>query len=148
MAVQTDGASVEGAVFSPKYISVGLRVYLTMTSFNPVSTIIDMAAMALSNDAWTKARERFIEDLEEPERLMFAEASLENIFYSASAAQKVHQEGSRSLYLASKLDILLAGIDQYGKAMDVLSQASPFLCPLWGALRVVIHVSALVPHAR
>ena len=100
--------------------------------------------MTFPNNAWTKARERFIEDLEEPERLMFAEASLENIFYSASAAQKAHHEGSRSLYLASKLDILLAGIDQYGKAMDVLSQASPFLCPLWGALRVVIHVGALV----
>ena len=107
-----------------------------------------MAAMTFPNDAWTKARERFIEDLEEPERLMFAEASLENIFYSASAAQKSHQKSSKSLYLASKLDALLAGIDQYGKAMDVLSQASPFLCPLWGALRVVIHVSALVPNVR
>ena len=107
-----------------------------------------MAARALPNDAWTKARERFIEDLEEPERLMFAEASIENIFYSASTAQKVHQQGSRSLYLASKLDTLLAGIDQYGKAMDVLSQASPFICPLWGALRVLIHVSALMSDLR
>ena len=107
-----------------------------------------MAAMALPNDAWTKARERFIEDLEEPERLMFAEASLENVFCSASAAQKAHQEGSRSLYLASKLDTLLAGIDQYGKAMDVLSQASPFICPLWGALRVLIHVSVKAPDIR
>lgn len=107
-----------------------------------------MAATTLPNDAWTKARERFIEDLDETERLVFAEASLENIFYSASAAQKAHQESSRSLYLASKLDSLLAGIDQYGKAMDVLSQASPFICPLWGALRVLIHVSTLVPDVR
>ena len=107
-----------------------------------------MAAQTLPNDAWTKARERFIEDLEEPERLMFAEASLENIFYSVSAAQKTHQKNSRSLCLASKLDSLLAGIDQYGKAMDVISQASPFICPLWGALRVLIHVSALVPDVR
>ena len=109
-----------------------------------------MATMTLpnANNAWATARERFIEDLEEPERLMFAEASLENIFYSASAAQKAHQEGSRSLYLACKLDTLLAGINQYGKAMDVLSQASPFICPLWGALRVIIHVSALVPKVR
>ena len=107
-----------------------------------------MAAQTLPNDAWTKARERFIEDLEEPERLMFAEASLENIFYSASAAQKAHQKDTRSLYLASKLDSLLAGIDQYGKAMDVLSQASLFICPLWGALRVLIHVSAAVPRLR
>ena len=99
--------------------------------------------MALPKNAWEQARERFIEDLEEPERLMFAEASLENIFYSASAAQKAHQEGSRSRYLASKLDSLLAGIDQYGRAMDVLSQASLVPCLLWGTLRVIIHVSPL-----
>lgn len=97
--------------------------------------------MVLPRSAWEQARERFAKDLEEPERLMFAEASLENIFYSASAAQKSHQNSSRSRNLASKLDVLLAGIDQYGKAMDVFSQASPFLCPLWGALRVVIHLS-------
>lgn len=99
--------------------------------------------MPLPSSAWEQARERFLEDLEEPERLMFAEASLENIFYSASAAQKIHQEGSRARYLASKLHSLLAGIDQYGKAMDVFSQASPFVCLLWGTLRVVIHVSCL-----
>ena len=107
-----------------------------------------MAATILPNDAWTKARERFIEDLEEPERLIFAKASLENIFYAASAAQKTHQESSRSLYLASKLDSFLAGINQYGKAMDVLSQTSPFICPLWGALRVLIYVSGLAPNVR
>ena len=100
--------------------------------------------MALPGDAWAQARDRFLEDLEEPEREMFAQATLENIFYSASAAQKVHEQNSRSRYLASKLDPLLAGIDQYGKAMDVLSQASPFLCPLWGALRVLIHVSSII----
>lgn len=99
--------------------------------------------MTPPRDAWTQARDRFLEDLEEPERRLFAEASLENVFCSASAAQKTHQDKSKSRKLASKLDALLAGIDQYGKAMDVLSQASPFLCPLWGALRVVIHVSFL-----
>ena len=52
--------------------------------------------MSLSASAWEKARERFIEDLEEPERLMFTEASLKNLFYSASAAQRFHQEASRS----------------------------------------------------
>lgn len=104
--------------------------------------------MVLPRSAWEQARERFVKDLEEPERLMFAEASLENIFYSASAAQKSHQNSSRSRNLASKLDVLLAGIDQYGKAMDVFSQASPFLCSLWGALRVVIHVSSFAPAPR
>lgn len=99
--------------------------------------------MPLPSSAWAQARERFLEDLEESERLMFAEASLENLFYSASAAQKVHREGSRSRYLASKLNSFLAGIDQYGKALDVWSQGSTILCLLWGSLRVVIHVRVL-----
>lgn len=97
-------------------------------------TLLAIATMSLPKSAWAQARERFLEDLEEPERLMFAEASLEHIFYGASAAQKTHQEGSRSRYLASKLDSLLTGIDQYGKAMDVLSQATSVLSLLWGSL--------------
>lgn len=97
--------------------------------------------MALPRSAWEQARERFLEGLEEPERLLFAEASLENIFYSASAAQKIHEENSRSRYLASKLNSLLAGVEQFGKALDVLSQASLVSSILWGSLRVVIHVS-------
>ena len=101
--------------------------------------------MTLPSAAWAQARERFIEDLDAPERLLFAEASLENVFYSASAAQKTHQEGSRSRSLASKLESLLSGISQYGKALDVLSQGSTVLCLLWGSLRVVIHVSCSSP---
>lgn len=73
---------------------------------------------------------------------MFADASLENIFYSASAARKTHEDGSRSRYLASKLSDLLAGIDQFGKALDVMSQASLVTSLLWGSLRVIIHVSS------
>lgn len=34
-----------------------------------------------------------------------------------------------------KLDSFLAGIDQYGKAMDVFSQASLVLCLLWGVYK-------------
>ncbi len=104
--------------------------------------------MSLPSDAWMQARERFLEDLEEPERLMFAEASLENVFYSASVAQKSHQESSRSRYLASKLGSLLAGIDQYGKAMDIFSQGSAVSCVLWGSLRVILHVSYSVSKWR
>ena len=97
--------------------------------------------MALPRSAWERARERFLEDLDEPEQRIFADASLENIFYSASAAQKTHEDGSRSRYLASKLNSLLAGIDQFGKALDVMSQASLVTSLLWGSLRIIIHVS-------
>lgn len=103
-----------------------------------------MTSNILPDDAWTQARERFVEDLDEPERAMFANASFENIFYSASAAQKTHQVASRSRHMAANMNALLTGIDEWGKALDVYSNASAMLlCPLWGSIRVLIHVNLL-----
>lgn len=100
-----------------------------------------MAPGALPIDAWTQARERFVEDLDEVERLTFTNATFENVFCSASAAQKTHEAESVSRALAAKINAFLAGIDEWGKALDVYSNASAMiLCPLWGSLRVLIHV--------
>ena len=76
---------------------------------------------------------------------MFTEASLENLFYSASAAQRSHQEASRSRYLASKLNIFLAGIEQYAKAMDVLSQASQFQKYFAVLMDMLEHIGDVLP---
>lgn len=90
-----------------------------------------MTSNILPDDAWTQARERFIEDLDEQERAIFTNASFENIFYSASAAEKTHGAGSRSRHMAANVNTLLAGINEWGKALDVYSNASAMiLCPL------------------
>lgn len=95
-----------------------------------------MALDIFSADAWTRARDRYIEDLSEKEKQLFLNASLETIFYSASVAKKSHRPD-----VASQLQTFVAAIEQYGKALDVYANSSSLiLCPLWGSVRVVLHV--------
>lgn len=83
-----------------------------------------------------------MEDLDEDEKKIFATASLENLFYTASAAQKEHETESRSRAISSKLEPFVAAIDQYGSALDVISNTySLAMAPLWGSIRVLLHVS-------
>ena len=92
-------------------------------------------------DAWTRARDRYTEDLTEEEKTMFIEASVEKVFYDASVAEKKHAASSKTREFSSKLDPLVSAIEQYGEAIDVYSNAYPLaLCPLWGSVRVVLHV--------
>lgn len=97
----------------------------------------------LQTDAWTRARDRFVEDLSDEEKATFLSTnSLEEVFYSASAAQKSHQDKSKSLAAISKLEPLIRAIQQYEGALDVYSNASPLImCPLWGGVKVLIKVS-------
>ena len=103
----------------------------------------------LQTDAWTRARDCFVEDLSDDEQATFlSTASLEEIFYSASAAQKLHQDKSKSRALISKLDPLVRAIQQYEKALDVYANASSMImCPLWGSMRVLIKVRLFSPLA-
>lgn len=95
-----------------------------------------------SIDAWTRARERYVEDLSEEEREIYSKASTERIFYDASAAEKTHKANSSSRRFATqKLKPLVDAIEEYGKALDVYANAYALvLCPLWGSIRVVLHV--------
>jgi hypothetical protein len=87
-----------------------------------------------------------MEDLDEEEKKIFATASLENLFYSASAAQKDYEEKSRSRAISRKLEPFVGAIDQYGKALDVYSNTySLAMAPLWGSIRVLLHVESS-PH--
>ena len=97
-----------------------------------------MALNISSADAWTRACDRYIEDLSGDEKQLFLNASLETIFYSASAAKKFHQSN-----VASQLQTFAAAIEQYGTALDVYANSSSLiLCPLWGSVRVVLHVES------
>ena len=101
-----------------------------------------MAQDPFAQDAWTRARDRFMEDLSESERTVYHQSSIEKIFYDASAAQKHHEDSSKSRNLASKLKPFTTAIEQYGEALDVFSNAYPLaLSPLWGSIRVVLLVS-------
>lgn len=92
-------------------------------------------------DPWELARDRYLEDLSEDEKALFEKATIENIFYGASTAQKLHEADSKTRLAARKLKPLVAALEQYGKALDVYSNASPtIMCPLWGSIRVVLQV--------
>ena len=92
-------------------------------------------------DAWARAKARLIEGLSEEEKRLFYKATPESLFYDASAAQKVHKAESTSRRAIEKLQPMIGAIEEYGKAMDVYSNASPLaLSPLWGSIRVVLHV--------
>ena len=104
-----------------------------------------MAQQPPAQDAWTRARDRFVEDLTEEEKQLYYKGSLEMIYYDASTAQKRHEETSTSKHLVDKLQPLVSAIDQYSEALDVYSNAYPLaLSPLWGSLRIVLHVGFTV----
>ena len=100
-----------------------------------------MATHLPSQDAWSRARNRYIEDLTHEEKQLYMKATPEMIFYDASAAEKSHEASSRCRGLMYKLQPFVAAIEQYGQALDVYSNASPLaLSPLWGSIRVLLIV--------
>jgi hypothetical protein len=98
---------------------------------------------AAATDPWSLARDRYMEDLNEEEKRLFANASLENLFYSASAAQKEHEQRSKSRAFSAALEPFVTAIDQYASALDVYSNTySIAMSPLWGSIRVLLHVES------
>lgn len=103
-----------------------------------------MGSILVESEAWVTARDRFIEDLSEEEKALYFNATLENIFYTASNAERSNA-ASVSRRLATNLSRFLDSINQYGDALDVYANASStFLCPIWGSIRIVMHVSVSI----
>jgi hypothetical protein len=102
---------------------------------------LEAASVALPTAAWQTAKLRFMEGLSDDEQALFENATLENLFYGASVAFKKHEKGNKLRAVQLKLQPLIDGIEGYGKALDVFAQTSSLvLCPLWGSIRVVLHV--------
>ena len=102
-----------------------------------------MAWSYTATDPWQLACSRYMEDLNEEEKKIFANASLENLFYSASAAQKEHEEMSKSRAISARLEPFVTAIDQYATALDVYSNTYSLATgPLWGSIRVLLHVES------
>ena len=103
-----------------------------------------MAQRVFAPDAWSRARNRFVEDLSEDEKRIFFQATPESTLYDASAAEKKHAENSTSRNIFEKIQPFVGAIEQYGEAMDIYSSTYPLVMgPLWGSIRVVLLVSIL-----
>ena len=92
---------------------------------------------------WVLAEQRYVDTLNDEEMALYKSATLENILYSTSVLQSTHQTGGKSRRAVHKLQPLVAAIVQYGEALDVISNTgviSMIMCPIWGGIRVILHV--------
>ncbi|CAO2647534.1 Nn.00g084560.m01.CDS01 [Neocucurbitaria sp. VM-36] len=98
--------------------------------------------LPIPTQPWEAAKCRFLDGLSLEETTRFKDATLENLFYDASAAQKKHADRSKAWLLQERLSSLVDAIEDYGKALDVFSNTYGLvLSPIWGSLRVVLHIA-------
>ena len=86
----------------------------------------------------------FFETLSPNEKALFKATTIaELLLEEVKAAEKIHKDKSISRKVSQALKPLVQGVEQYGAALDVISNASSqFLCPVWGSMRVILHVRA------
>lgn len=90
-----------------------------------------------SSDLWNLAKERFLDGADAHERALFEGASLENLYYSASNAER-NDRRSKTRTLIQKLQPLVEKVEDYGKALDAYANIAPtFISPIWGSIRVL-----------
>ncbi|KAI9771740.1 MAG: hypothetical protein M1839_002755 [Geoglossum umbratile] len=91
-------------------------------------------------DPWRLALEQFKFGLTEEEKELFENSKPEDIH--RDVADRAKRKSSGPQEFSRRLHPLLAAIEHYGKALDVISNSSPLiLCPLWGSLRVLLRVA-------
>lgn len=91
-------------------------------------------------EPWAAAKARFLEGLPDDQQSLLEKTSLEDLFYQASVGRKGYEADSKLWSMQRKLGPFIDAIEDYSKAMDVFSNSSTILCPLWGSVRIVLHV--------
>lgn len=87
--------------------------------------------------------EAFFKNLSPNEKELFkATIIAEQLLEEITIAEKAHKNKSISRKVSQALKPFLAGVSQYGQALDVVSNASSMvLCPFWGGVRVILHLA-------
>lgn len=84
----------------------------------------------------------FFDSLTPDEKTLFKAASISgSLLREVEDADIEYKEISYSRKPAAGVLPFIAGIEQYGRALDVFANSSDVLCPLWGAIRVVLHLA-------
>lgn len=95
-----------------------------------------------SLDAWKIAKARFLDGLNDRERTIFNQATIENLFYSASNDERKDRDESRARLVLGKIQPLVSAVEDYGKAMDTYANiASVYIAPIWGSIRVLLAIA-------
>ena len=90
-------------------------------------------------DPWTIAKARFLSGLDDQERNLFNEATIENLYYSSSNLERQDQKESKSRAVLRELQPLISAVEDYGKALDTYVNIAPtYLAPIWGSIRVIL----------
>ncbi|KAL8647244.1 MAG: hypothetical protein Q9226_006514 [Calogaya cf. arnoldii] len=86
----------------------------------------------------------FFETLSPNEKELFKATTIaELLLDEVKAAENIHKDKSISRKVSQALKPLVNGINQYGAALDVISNSSSqFLCPVWGSMRVILHLAS------
>ncbi|KAL9627542.1 MAG: hypothetical protein Q9204_006493, partial [Flavoplaca sp. TL-2023a] len=86
----------------------------------------------------------FLQTLSPNEKELFKATTItELLLEEVKAAEKIHKDKSISSKVSQALKPLVQGVEQYGAALDVISNASSqFLCPVWGSMRVILHLAS------
>jgi predicted DNA-binding protein YlxM (UPF0122 family) len=92
-------------------------------------------------DPWQKAVHVYQQTLTEKERKLFSDSKAEDILHDVALQEAAQRERSRTRAFGDRIQPLLASIEQYGKALDILPNSSTLiLSPLWGSLRILLRV--------
>ncbi|KAK8430558.1 hypothetical protein IWX49DRAFT_636079 [Phyllosticta citricarpa] len=95
-------------------------------------------------EPFERAKELFLDKLSEEQRHVYGNATPENLFYQANVIHRGYQRASKLQSCRTALMPLVRIVEGYGSALDTWSNAgfvNTFMAPIWGSLRVVIHMA-------
>ena len=99
-------------------------------------------SIPVPTEPWETAKARFLNGLADADVAIFRDATPENIFHGSSAAHKKHMADSRFMAFIQRMQPLTEALADIASALDVYANVSAMvLCPLWGSLRVLIHIA-------
>lgn len=88
-----------------------------------------------------ESSKEFVASLSVDEQELFhATKTAQAILQEVSAANGEHKDASVTRRVGAALQPFIAGVEQYGVAIDVFANSSDLLCPIWGSIRIVLHV--------
>ena len=97
-------------------------------------------------DPWQTVVHVYRQGLSEKEKKLFAGASPQDILQDVEQQEAAQRKASKTRRLAHRIQPLLASIELYGRALDVISNTSALvLAPLWGSIRVLLRVCRFPP---
>ncbi|KAK0636779.1 ankyrin repeat-containing domain protein [Bombardia bombarda] len=84
----------------------------------------------------------FVQSLSPDEKQLFDATTLaKTLLDQITVAEADHKHTSTWRGIGEAVIPFIAGLEQYGKGLDVFANGSEILCPLWGGIRIVIELA-------